>query len=199
MPSLRVRPELVAAEVRGLVARAQAGDRVAFGQLYGRYVDQVRRFVRGRVADRVLAEDLTSETFVRALRSINCFTWQGADFGAWLMVIARSVITDHVKSARVRREWSVADMRDADRPDVHVEADPAQAAVDRITHQTLLAAVRRLPAAQRRCVALRYLLGLSIAETAALMGRTESAVKMLQRRAVQALRRLLPETAVMPV
>jgi RNA polymerase sigma-70 factor, ECF subfamily len=218
MPSLRVRPvdpahgippltavemlDLVTrthaeAEVRHLVALTQRGDREAFGQIYDRYVDEVFALVLHRTGDRLVAEDLTSETFLRALKRIDCFTWQGADFGAWLTTIARNLVADHFKSHRVRFERPVADMRDADRADVHLEADPAQAAVDHITHLTLLTSVQELPELQRECIVLRFLKGLTITETAALMGRTEASIKMLQRRAMRALRVLVPASAVM--
>ncbi|MDT4985760.1 MAG: polymerase sigma-70 factor, subfamily, partial [Pseudonocardiales bacterium] len=71
-----------------LVTLAQAGDGEAFGQLYDRYVDIVFRFVYYRVNDRGMAEDFTSETFLRALRRISTITYQGRDIGAWFITIA---------------------------------------------------------------------------------------------------------------
>ncbi len=68
-----------------LVAAVQAGDREAFGRLYERYLPQVRGFVRRRVWDAGLVEDLTSETFLRALRRIDTLTERRADPGAWLV------------------------------------------------------------------------------------------------------------------
>ncbi len=73
-----------------LVRLSQQGDAEAFGQLYDRYVDGVYRFCYHRVSSVSLAEDLTSETFFRALRGIGAFRWQGRDFGAWLTTIART-------------------------------------------------------------------------------------------------------------
>ncbi|MBW3551391.1 MAG: hypothetical protein KY442_11480, partial [Proteobacteria bacterium] len=64
-----------------LVQRAQAGDTDAFGELYDRYVDMVYRYVYYRVGSAQVAEDLTSETFLRALRRLSSFTWQGRDVG----------------------------------------------------------------------------------------------------------------------
>jgi RNA polymerase sigma-70 factor (ECF subfamily) len=81
-----------------LVELARGGDAEAFGLLYDPYQPAVYRFLAYRLGSATLAEDLTSETFVRALRSISSFRWQGKDFGAWLMTIARNLATDHVKS-----------------------------------------------------------------------------------------------------
>ena len=89
-----------------LVTAAQDGDGEAFGQLYDRYVDTVFRFIYFRVNDRALAEDFTSETFLRALRRISTISYQGRDIGAWFMTIARNIVFDHAKSARFRLEMT---------------------------------------------------------------------------------------------
>ena len=96
-------------EIWRLVTRAQDGDGEAFGQLYDRYVDTVFRFIYFRVNDRALAEDFTSETFLRALRRIGTINYQGRDIGAWFVTIARNIILDHMKSARHRLEITTAD------------------------------------------------------------------------------------------
>ena len=95
-------------EIWELVTRAQAGDGEAFGQLYDRYVDTVYRFIYFRVNDRALAEDFTSETFLRALRRIGTISYQGRDIGAWFVTIARNIVLDHMKSARHRLEYTTA-------------------------------------------------------------------------------------------
>jgi RNA polymerase sigma-70 factor, ECF subfamily len=172
-----------------LVRRAQAGDAEGFGLLYDRYVDIVFRFVHSRVGDRATAEDVTSETFVRALRRIDSLSFQGRDVGAWLVTIARNIVLDHVKSSRVRLEVTTADMRDADR----ATTGPEDAVLRDLTSAALLAGVARLSREQRECVVLRFLQGLSVAETAAAMGKKAGAIKALQHRATRRLATLLPE------
>ena len=93
-----------------LVELARAGDKEAFGLLYDHYQASVYRFLYYRTRSRTLAEDLTSETFFRALRSMNSFRWQGKDFGAWLMTIARNLTMDHFKAGRTRLEMTTEDM-----------------------------------------------------------------------------------------
>jgi RNA polymerase sigma-70 factor (ECF subfamily) len=172
-----------------LLTLAQQGDGEAFGQIYDAYVGQVYRYLYYRVGSQPLAEDLTSETFLRALRRIDSFTWQGRDICAWFITIARNLVTDHYKSSRFRLEVSTADMLDADRADDGIE----QEVLDNLDNQALLAAVRQLKSEQQECVVLRFLQGLSVAETAAVMGRSDGAIKQLQLRAVRALAKLLPE------
>lgn len=173
--------------IAALVDLARGGDTEAFAAIYDAYVDQVYRYVYYRCSSHALAEDLTSETFLRALRRIDSFTWQGKDIGAWLVTIARNLVADHVKSSRFRLEVSTADMLDADRADDGIE----EAVVARLQNAALVDAVRRLKPEQQECIVLRFLQGLSVAETALAMGRTEGAVKQLQLRAVRALAKLV--------
>ena len=186
-------PSDPATEVWELVERAQAGETEAFGQIYDRYVDTVFRFIYFRVGNRQLAEDLTSDTFLRALKRIGSFTWQGRDLGAWLVTIARNLVADHFKSGRYRLEVTTGDVLDADREDRGPEGSPETAVVNHITNVALLSAVKQLNPEQQECIVLRFLQGFSVAETAQAMGKNEGAIKALQYRAVRALARLLPE------
>ena len=184
-----VAPAPAGVDVWALVRHAQAGDAEAFGRLYDHYVTMVHRYVYHRVGDRATAEDVTSETFVRALRRIDSLSFQGRDVGAWLVTIARNIIRDQVKSSRYRLEVSTADMRDADR----ATDGPEDAVVQLLTNEQLLACVQQLGSEQQECIALRFLQGMSVSETAQIMGKKEGAIKALQHRAVRRLAGLLPE------
>ncbi|GAA4223655.1 hypothetical protein GCM10022254_01260 [Actinomadura meridiana] len=175
--------------LKALVLRARDGDADAFGSLYDHYVELVYRYVYYRVGTHPLTEDLTSETFLRALRRIRDFHWQGKDFGAWLVTIARNLVADHFKSSRYRLEICTAELVE---PSTHQEG-PELAVLDSMTNRTLLQAVRRLGSEQQECVVLRFLHGLSVAETALIMGKKAGAIKALQYRAVRTLARLLPD------
>jgi RNA polymerase sigma-70 factor (ECF subfamily) len=173
--------------IEALVQLAQAGDAEAFGQIYEEYVDVVYRYVYVRCGSHHLAEDLTAETFVRALRRLDSFTWTGKDIAAWFVTIARNLVVDHVKSSRYRMEVTTGDLLDADE---HVAAPEAEV-LARLRDRRLLEAVKELKADQQECIVLRFLQGMSLAETAAVLGRNENAVKQLQFRAVKSLHRLL--------
>jgi RNA polymerase sigma-70 factor, ECF subfamily len=177
------------AETWRLVRLAQRGDGEAFGQLYDRYVDTVYRFVYFRVGERGLAEDFTSETFLRALRRIGTVSYQGRDIGAWFVTIARNIVLDHAKSARVRLEVVAAETPEPDRAEPSTE----QAVLTSLTNARLLAAVDELGEEQRECVLLRFIQGFSVSETAEVMGKNEGAVKALQHRAVRKLAELVGE------
>lgn len=180
--------------VAALVELARGGDGEAFGLLYDRYVGQVYRYIYHRTGSHPLAEDLTSETFVRALRAIPGFHWRGKDVGAWFVTIARNLVIDHVKSSRFRLEVPTNDLLAYDSPDAHGPEDTVVAAVSHHELQQAIAgAMRRLSPEQQECLTLRFLNGMSIAETALVLGKNSNAVKQLQLRAVRALARHLPQ------
>lgn len=180
-----------ATRLRALVDLAKEGDAEAFGQLYDHYVSGVFRFIYYRVGSQQLAEDLTSETFVRGLRAIQRFNWQGKDFGAWLTTIARNLVADHFKSSRARLEIVSETI-----PEGKVTvASPEQEVLALISNEMLFEAVNSLPSEQRDCILMRFIQGMSIAQTAAALGRSEGAIKQLQLRAVRSLAKTMPEDA----
>ena len=167
-----------------LVSAAQGGDRAAFGLLYACYAGPVSRYVSRRVTDRYLAEDVTAETFVRALRRLDSVSDQGRDVGAWFITIAHHLLVDHWKSSRHQRDTTVAEIPDTASRD----ASPEQVVIDRETADEVRRAVARLTPAQQDVIRLRYLDELPTAEVAVATGRSTGAVKALQHRGVQALR-----------
>ncbi|MGH2795873.1 MAG: sigma-70 family RNA polymerase sigma factor, partial [Actinomycetota bacterium] len=175
-------------EVVALVDRAREGDAQAFAALYDKYVDRVYRFVVYRVqGDSALAEDITSEVFLRALRKIKGFTWQGRDVGAWFLTIARNLVLDHFKSGRARLE--VLGIESPIGDDRVIDAEDA--ALSRLSTQDLYKAITRLGNEQQEVIYWRFLQGYSVAESAAAMGKTDGAIKALQYRAVKALYKLV--------
>jgi RNA polymerase sigma-70 factor (ECF subfamily) len=172
-----------------LVEQAQGGSQDAFGQLYDQYFDSVFRFVYYRVGDRTVAEDLTSDTFLRALRNISTVSYQGRDIGAWLMTIARNIVLDHAKSARARWEIPTAELIENG-----VGLDSAEVTVlSQLTNERLLQAVGELNDEQQECIVLRFMNGLSVAETAQAMGKNDGSIKALQHRAVKRLAAVVAE------
>ncbi|HKS48371.1 MAG TPA: sigma-70 family RNA polymerase sigma factor [Amycolatopsis sp.] len=179
-----------------LVSAAQKGDSAAFGELYDRYVDTVYRYVLFRLGDRELAEDITSETFLRALRRITSVSYQGRDVGAWFITIARNIVLDHVKSSRYKLEFVTDEVSESGSAPFVGQSDgedgPEQRALAGATRAALLRCIAELGDDQRECIILRFIQGLSLSETAQIMRRNEGAVKALQHRAVRKLAQLLP-------
>jgi RNA polymerase sigma-70 factor, ECF subfamily len=170
------------AEVRGLVARAQRGERAALEALYVRHVDRVYAYLAATVGNRHDAEDLTVQTFVRVMESIARFEQRSTPFEAWLFRIARNLAFDHFRRAR-RVEPT------ATPPEAPSQPSAEELVLSRLDHRRLLAHVRTLPGPQRQVLGLKFLLSLSNAETAAALEKTEGAVKALQHRALESLHR----------
>ncbi len=161
---------------RALIEAAQA-DPARFVELYDRHVDRVYAYVSRRAGSRTVAEDITSAVFEQALTNLPRFEWRGVPFAAWLFRMAANALADHWKRAA----------RDAhdEPPDLPDEREHQE--IDR--RLGLFQLVDRLPEAQRRVIHLRFVEGLSIREAAAALDRSEGAVKQLQLRALEALRR----------
>lgn len=153
------------------------------------YTGYIYRYLISRTRHPSLAEDLTSETFLRALRSIDSVRYLGSDVGAWLTTIARNLLFDHMKSSS-RREVTVATLTDAVSYDTPENLALREDELDRL--RTCLA---NLTNDQRRCLELRYWLDRSLAETVTELQRDVNAVKALQHRAVQKLVALFDETS----
>lgn len=178
-------------DVIALVDRARDGDHEAFASLYDRYVERVYRFIVYRVGgDSALAEDITSEVFLRALRKIKGFTWQGRDVGAWFLTIARNLVLDHFKSGRHRLESVGFEAPQAGGVGDEV-VDAEDEALSRISHNDLYKAISRLGNEQQEVIYWRFLQGYSVNEAAAAMGKSDGAIKALQYRAVKALYKLV--------
>lgn len=175
----------------GLIEQCQRGDRDAFAQLYKTHHSTVYNFILRRVKHPEQAEDLASDTFVRAIKRIGNVTWQGKDIGAWLTAIARNITTDYFRSGRHRLESTSEEMMDIELPDPNQRYDPESQTISHLTNITLLNGLGHLSPDQRKCIVLRFLNGMSILETADAMGKNEGTIKALQFRAVRALQKIV--------
>jgi len=83
--------------------KTKAG-KIAFGRLYRHYQPHIKRFFARRLRDETLIEDLTSEVFEKALKSIDSFQWQGVSFSAWLYKISRNLLIDYFRQNNKRKK-----------------------------------------------------------------------------------------------
>ncbi|MDQ3879947.1 MAG: RNA polymerase sigma factor [Chloroflexota bacterium] len=179
-------PQQRAAAMAALVAAAQRGDRDSFGQIFDEYQLPVYRYALARLRSPADAEDATAETFVAALRNIRRFRWRGVPFDAWLFRIARSKVADVQR--RRQRHGATTDIGDVNPARLPIESDVASVAIARDTQARMLEHLRTLTPMHQDVLALRFLAGLSLEETAEALGKSTNAVKQLQFRAVGALR-----------
>jgi RNA polymerase sigma-70 factor, ECF subfamily len=173
-----------------LMALAQDGDAEAFGELYERYAQSVYRFLSAHLNDRLDAEDLTEEVFLRVWRTLPKYNEQGVPILAYFFRIARNALIDHYR----RTSRSGKQMPLDASPIIDKNPDPGDVALSRMEHQEIRSILDQLSEDYRNVLVLRFLSELTPGETAHVMGRTEGAVRILQHRALAALRDLIDLT-----
>ncbi len=177
-------------EVRLLVSRAQTGDTRAIERLYQLHLARIHAFLTAMLDNPHDAEDLTVQTFVRMIESIDRFRWQHAPFSAWLLRIARNLAIDHI---RTRHRW-VPEARPQE-PRGAEELSAEEAALRALGRRNVLRMLRILPREQQQVVLLKFVGSFGNAEVAFIIGKSESAVKALQHRALTSLQRYAPFAA----
>jgi RNA polymerase sigma-70 factor (ECF subfamily) len=173
-----------------LVERART-DGEAFGRLYDRYLNRVYRYAFRRTGSHTEAEDLTAQTFHRALERLDTFEWRTVPFGAWLFRIAANLAIDQARKGM--RPASLDGLGEQGFEPAATSPPVDAALLEREELDAAWTAVADLPAMQRRAVTLYFGHGLSHAEVGRAIGRSEPATKQLVYRAVKTLRsRLAP-------
>jgi RNA polymerase sigma-70 factor (ECF subfamily) len=166
-----------------LIARART-DKEAFGQLYEIYVGRIYNYVYYRTGNVADAEDLTARIFFRAMGHIDKYDDRGIPFSAWLYRIAHNLVANWHRDHSRRKIISLDDIAQW-----RVEGDGPELSTQLLEDRdTLLAAVRRLPADRQEVLILKYVERLSNAEIGDIMGRSEGAIKSLYHRTLLALR-----------
>lgn len=172
--------------VRGLVDRAQQGDRAALEELYLIHFDRIYSYLHVSVGNRHDAEDLTTQTFVKMLESIGRFRWQSAPFSAWLFRIAHNLAMDHF---RANRRWQPEEDVPEPEPDETTSAEAG--ALESIGRKSMLELIDELSPEQQQVLTLKFVFNFANAEAATILGKTEGAIKSLQHRALVSLQKQL--------
>jgi RNA polymerase sigma-70 factor, ECF subfamily len=170
--------------VRALVERAQHGDRAALEELYLLHFDRIYSYLHMSVGSRHDAEDLTTQTFLRMLEAIGRFQWRSVPFSAWLFRIAHNLAMDHF---RANRRWQPEE----EIPE-HVQGEETSAEEQALAYlgdTSMLLLIERLSPEQRQVLTLKFVFRFSNGEAAAILGKTEGAVKSLQHRALASLQK----------
>ena len=170
--------------VRELVARGQQGDRDALEELYLIHFDRIYSYLHVSVGNRHDAEDLTTQTFLKMLEKIGSFKWQSAPFSAWLFRIAHNLAMDHFRS---RRRWQPEE--EVPEPPGEEEPSAELEAMQVIGRESMLKLIDRLSPEQQQVLTLKFVFNLPNAEVAAILDKTEGAIKSLQHRALVSLQK----------
>lgn len=178
-----------------VVEHARTGDPEAIGWLYDRYFDRIYKYSFLKVGDYTEAEDITEQVFVKMIEAIGNFHWQGSSFASWLFRIAHNQVIDHIRQHSRRPQVPlepVGQSLPAENSDPHTFAEQSDIAGhirEAMTHLTEL---------QAQVILLKFSLGMSNAEVAVLLGRTEGAIKSLQFSALQNLNKAMTAKGYKP-
>jgi RNA polymerase sigma-70 factor (ECF subfamily) len=168
-----------------LARRVSDGDSEAFQTLYESHLDTIYRYVYYKVGNGQLAEDLTQHIFMKAWEAINRYQWRELPFQHWLLRLARNTVIDHYRSTKPANASLLDPIGDG--------VDPEEELAQSEMIQTLQQAVRQLPDEQREVIVLRFIEQMPHADVALHLGKSAATVRVIQHRALQALRRLLEQ------
>jgi RNA polymerase sigma-70 factor (ECF subfamily) len=168
---------------KALLEQARRLDERALGQIHDRYYPEIYRYALYRTGRTEVADDVAGEVFLRLLDALHGGRPPRTTLRGWLFGVAANLVADHFR--RAPRESALLD------DDVAAPGSAAAEAEGRLQRQVIQAAIRQLTREQQEALALRFGSGLSLDETAAAMGKSVNAVKVLQFRALESLRRLL--------
>ena len=170
-----------------LIKLAKDGEAEAFGELYERHVNAVYRFLYARLDNSMDAEDFTEEVFIRAWNSVPRYHERGVPFLAFLLIIARNVLIDHYRrNGRSPQQVTIEDIQLRD-----TNPEPGEVTARNLKHDEIRQALTKLREDYQEVLVLRFLNDLSPNETAKVMNRSTGAVRVLQHRAIVALRKTM--------
>ena len=184
-----------------LLIEAAQRDRARFADIYEEYFELVYAYVARRVRNRSTAEDLTSDVFHKALANLPKFKWTGAPFASWLFRIASNLIVDRARREAQEGHPGISSRasKRVDTPSLTDGLPPRSGSSSSKTQQSDLEDAERLAVLfrlvdtladdQRRVIAMRFAEEKSIKQISAELGRSEGAVKQLQFRALENLRK----------
>lgn len=170
-----------------LVTRTKDGDAEAFGLLYEKYVERIYRYIRVRVTEQTIAEDITENVFLRAYEAIERYQERGHAFSSYLYRVGQNLLVDHYRMKKEEAPIEVADQVSTGAPSL--DEDLIQA--DRM--QEIQEAMATLPEDYQEVIRLRVVLEMPTAEVAEWLDRSEGAVRVLLHRALKALRDIFDE------
>lgn len=176
-----------------VAAGVRRGDPDALTEVYRVLSGPLTAYLRSQVRDQQLAEDLATETFLKLVRG--CHRLEGGPFQirSWLYRVAQRNVIDHLRARSRRPEEELTDLPPEE---LTAEGDPADTVTDHDTVERIRVALEQLSPDQSEVLRLRLIAGLSAPEVAALIGKTEGAVRALQHRGVATLSRHIRQGTV---
>ncbi|MGE5297795.1 MAG: RNA polymerase sigma factor [Acidobacteriaceae bacterium] len=178
---------MIEIDLKNLLLRAQKGDEKAFGLIYDHFRERIYRFIYFRVGHKELAEDILSDTFVKAWQRLSDLNSPEA-LSSWIYRVAKNNIIDYYRIKRVT--VSIEEIEEVTE-NLTDEADPVDSTNISIEQRVVLELMDQLPEDQRQIIAYKFFEDLTNQEIASIMNKTEVSVRVIQHRAINKLKQLL--------
>jgi RNA polymerase sigma-70 factor (ECF subfamily) len=175
-----------------LLARAIKGDAEAFGDLYERHMMSIYRYVYYRIGEVREAEDLTETIFVKAWQALPNFRRSKASFKTWLYRVAHNLLVDYYRTLKVELELPEDSLLQSPSP------QPEEQVIAMEQSEQIGKAIRKLNPQHQEVLTLRFINDMSHEETGEVMGKSAGAVRVLQHRALKALREQFEKSGGLP-
>lgn len=180
-------------DIKEAILRSKQGEQEAFGEVFNYFADRIYRFVKFKINDQVVAEDILQEVFLKAWLGLARLPEQNLNFSAWLYKIASNTVNDHF-----RRQYRIPDIVALESVAEISEDQNGSAIGDSLDTdlaiRTVTKAFQHLPAQYKQILELRYIQDLTLEETAEILSKTNLAVRLLQHRALKKLREVIQQT-----
>jgi RNA polymerase sigma-70 factor (ECF subfamily) len=167
-----------------IIEKAKNGEKEAFGLLYDYYHPRIYRFIFLKVSNKQDAEDITHQVFLSAWQNIKNYEPQGFPFSSWLYKISRNAVIDFYRSKK--NEISLEEVGDRLNDELRIDKIDLKIQIEKV-----MKALKKLKPEYQDIIIMRFVDDLSIKEVAKVLDKSEGAVKIMQHRAINSLKKLL--------
>jgi RNA polymerase sigma-70 factor (ECF subfamily) len=172
-------------EIRNKRAQTEEDKRAQLTSLYNEYFDKIAHYSYARIGDKTEAEDIASEVFLRALESLKKYEERGLPMEAWLFKIAHNLVVDYLRKVSKKKTVPIETVEIPDK------VDPQTTTEMNFELRSVAGAIKQLTDEQAEVINLRFFGGMTSREVGSILGKSDGAVREMQRAAMEKIRKLL--------
>lgn len=166
------------------IKKARRGSAEAFGALYDNYLPKIYRFVLLKTSQKEIAEDLTQQVFLKAWQNVSSYEHKGFPFSSWLYQIARNAVIDHYRTKKTHAGLETAE-------EIAEETNFSADLEKKINLEIIQKKIKDLSPDYQDVLIMRFVEEMSHREIAQSMGKSEGAIKVIQHRALNQLKKII--------
>lgn len=172
-------------EIQSKRVQPETDQEARLAGLYNEYFDKIAHYAYARIGDKTEADDIAGEVFLKALGSLQKYEERGLPMEAWLFKIAHNLVVDHLRRVTKKKTVPIETVEITDK------ADPQATAEQNFEMQRVTMAMNQLGDEQAEVIRLRFFSGLTSREVGSMLGKSDGAVREMQRAAMEKIRKLL--------